>query len=61
MDASPAWYEKIPVGPMVLLTIVASIAAAMVQQLVWLGICLVAVVLLWIGVIWILVKRFGGS
>jgi uncharacterized membrane protein len=61
MDAAPAWYEKIPVGPMILFTVVASIAAAMVQQIAWLAVCLVLVVLLWIAVVWILIKRFGGS
>jgi hypothetical protein len=61
MEPTERWYEKIPLPPLLLFAVIATLGASLVQPLGWMALCLVSVTLLWIGIAYVLLQRFGGS
>jgi uncharacterized membrane protein YccC len=58
---SKVWYERIPLGPMLLLAVAATLMASLIQELWWMGLALIVVSALWVGIIYVLIQRFGDS
>lgn len=50
--------DRLPTGPLLMVTIFFTLAVALLQSLVWLGVGLVAAAVLWIVVLKILFARY---